>query len=98
MWNRSSSPSHYEGVCEDSIQQSHTFALSLSKGNSWFDKLTMNGFHGLLKHPLKSMTRLGLMLANKKKRDQFFDIGASPRWYFYLCQPFESPVAVLRGH
>ena len=29
------------------------FALSLSKGGSWFDKLTTNGFHALGELPLK---------------------------------------------
>ena len=29
---------------EGPAQQCHTFALSLSKGNSWFDKLTTNVF------------------------------------------------------
>ena len=28
-------------------------ALSLSKGSSYFDRLSTNGFHGLCKHPLR---------------------------------------------
>ena len=42
---------------QTAVLQSHPFALSLSKGASWFDKLTMNGFRALSNHPQRSLLR-----------------------------------------